>query len=77
MVLNKLVDIVDVKSVYQMFFLKDDVDLSVEILETRSIDFDEVLLCLDRGGSVFITAEPVHKTVKTQMIMSLDEFAVA
>jgi len=77
MVLTKLVDIGEAKALYQMFFLKDDAELSVDVRQTLDIDFDEVLLHIDRGGSVFITAEPVHKTVKTQRIMSLDEFAVA
>lgn len=49
----------------------------VVIRETRGIDFDEVLLHIDRGGSVFITTKPTDQVVKPHRTMSLDEFVVA
>lgn len=57
-----------------VYFMGDESD-DVEVRETRGIDFDEVLLHIDRGGSVFITTEPVIQMGKTHRIRSLDEFA--
>ncbi len=58
-----------------VYFMGDETD-DVEVRETRGIDFDEVLLHIDRGGSVFITTKPVDQ-VKTHRVRSLDEFVVA
>jgi hypothetical protein len=44
-----------------VYYLGDDPD-DVHVKETRGIDFDELLLHIDRGGSVFITTKPVEET---------------
>ena len=36
----------------------NDLDDSVEVRETRGIDFEEFFLHLDRGGSIFVTVKP-------------------
>ncbi|HEX9913921.1 MAG TPA: hypothetical protein VGB32_03295 [Candidatus Bathyarchaeia archaeon] len=41
-----------------VYYMGDD-PKDVEVRETRGIDFDELLLHIDRGGSVFITTRPV------------------
>jgi len=41
-----------------VYYMGDDPD-DVRVRETRGIDFDELLLHIDRGGSVFITTKPV------------------
>ena len=40
-----------------VFYMGDEPD-DVQVRETRGIDFDELLLHIDRGGSVFITTQP-------------------
>lgn len=40
---------------YQVFFLMNDEDQSVEVLEIPEIDFEEIIGCLELGDSVFIT----------------------
>jgi hypothetical protein len=49
-----------------VYYLDDD-EIS-DIVETRGIDFDELLCHIDRGGSVFITTKPVEheKTEKNE-----------
>jgi len=42
-----------------VYYMGDDPE-NVEVRETRGIDFDELLLHIDRGGSVFITTRPVE-----------------
>jgi hypothetical protein len=42
-----------------VYYMGDDPE-DVEVRETRGIDFDELLLHIDRGGSVFITTRPVE-----------------
>ena len=59
-----------------VYFMGDEPD-DVEVRETHGIDFDEVLLHIDRGGSVFITTKPADQKGKTHRTKSLDEFAVA
>jgi hypothetical protein len=58
-----------------VFYLGDKPD-DVEVCKTSGIDFDEVLLHIDRGGSVFITTRPVEQTVDKHKPMSLDEFVL-
>jgi len=43
------------KPLFQLFFLKDDEDQSVDVDEVEEIDFREVEKRLNRGESVFIT----------------------
>jgi len=45
---------------FQLFFLKDDANESVEMVEVEAIDFKEVAQRLHEGDSVFIT----HKRTK-------------
>ena len=40
---------------FQLFFLMNDEDQSVEVLEIPEINLDEVVGCLKQGDSVFIT----------------------
>jgi len=40
-----------------VYYMGDDPD-DVQVRETYGIDFDELLLHIDRGGSVFITTKP-------------------
>ena len=42
-----------------VYYMGDDPN-DVEVRETRGIDFNELLLHIDRGGSVFITTRPVE-----------------
>jgi hypothetical protein len=44
----------DDMSVFQVFFLTDDENYNVEILETNMIDFDEINQRLKMGESIFI-----------------------
>ena len=44
----------DVQSLFQIFFLSQDEDQSVEVLETEEIDFGEIVERLKVGESVFI-----------------------
>jgi len=41
----------------------DDLSDDVKIRESRGIDFDELLLHIDRGGSIFLTTQPKSKEV--------------
>ena len=38
-------------------------DNEVEVRETRGIDFDELFLHLDTGGSVFVTMKPQNREI--------------
>jgi hypothetical protein len=42
-----------------LYYLGADDD-EVSIKETKEIDFDELFLHLDRGGSIFMTVRPPH-----------------
>ena len=41
----------------------DDLSDDVKIRESRGIDFDELLLHIDRGGSIFLTTQPKDKEI--------------
>ena len=56
-----------------VYFMGDNPE-DVEVRNTRGIDFDEVLLHLDLGGSVFITRKPIQDPENDQRASSLDEF---
>lgn len=56
-----------------VYFMGEDPD-DVEVRQTRGIDFDEVLLHLDNGGSVFLTRKPVDDPNYDKRLSSLDEF---
>lgn len=42
-----------------VYYLNQDDEID-DIIETRGIDFDQLLCHIDRGGSVFITTKPVE-----------------
>lgn len=43
------------KPLFQLLFLKNDEDQSVEMKETEKIDFTEIIRHLEQGESIFIT----------------------
>jgi hypothetical protein len=47
---------------FQIFFLKNDKNQSVEVAEVDEIDFEEVKSRLERGESVYITRKREHKS---------------
>lgn len=53
--LRKVVKAGKEKLLFQLFFLKNDENKSVEVVEVEEIDFAEVKRHIDRGESVFIT----------------------
>jgi len=42
---------------FQLFFLKNDKDQSVEVIETNRIDLEELIKHLKFGESIFITVK--------------------
>ena len=48
-----------------VYYLNEHDEIS-DIVETRGIDFDELLRHIDRGGSVFITTKPVEHETKVK-----------
>lgn len=40
--------------VFQLFFLKDDKDQNIQVVEVKEIDFAEVIQHLNQGKSIFI-----------------------
>ena len=61
---RKLGDADERESLFQLFFLKDDEDQTVEVEELKEIDFQEVDKRLEKGESVFITAKHKQKATK-------------
>jgi len=49
------------KLTFQVFFLKNDEDQGVEVIEGKEIDFEEVKRRIERGESVFITRRQEQK----------------
>ena len=49
------------RQMFQLFFLKDDQDQSVEVVEGEEIDFEMVTHHIKRGESVFITPKRKEK----------------
>ncbi|MBM3291149.1 hypothetical protein FJY84_00555 [Candidatus Bathyarchaeota archaeon] len=47
-----------------IFYLGEKED-EVKIKETHGIDFEELFLHLDKGGSIFITTRPITETTTT------------
>ncbi len=58
---RKATSIYEEGSLFQLFFLKEDEDQSVEIEEVEEIDFAEVKKHIERGESVFITRKREEK----------------
>ena len=44
----------DNPTIFQIFFLNQDENKSVEVLETNMIDFEEIVYRLNHGESIFI-----------------------
>jgi len=61
MALKKDVDENGEKLLFQLFYLKDDEDQSVEVEEVEEIDFKGVKERLEQGESVFITYKRKQK----------------
>lgn len=61
MVLRNVIEVYEEKPLFQLFFLKDDEDQSVEIEEVEKVDFREVERRLKQGESVFITHKRKQK----------------
>ncbi len=71
MALRKVVEINDEKPVFQLFFLKEDEDESVEVEEVEEIDASEVERRLKQGESVFITRKSRQK-LNTSLVATED-----
>jgi hypothetical protein len=59
---NEVLDNLDPISseIFQLFFLKNDEDRSVEVVETQTIPLNELIERLKHGESVFITYKSVQ-----------------
>ena len=66
MVLRNVIEVNEKKPLFQLFFLKDDEDRSVEVKEVEEVDFREVERRLKQGESVFITCKR-EQELKTKM----------
>jgi len=55
MVLRNVTETNEEKPLFQLFFLKNNEEQSIEVVEVEEIDFTEVKKRLERGESVFIT----------------------
>jgi len=61
MVLRNAIEVNKEKPLFQLFFLKDDENQSVEVKEVEEIDFREVERRLKQGESVFVTCKHKQK----------------
>jgi hypothetical protein len=61
LVSRKVTKVYKERTLFQLFFLRDDEDQSVEIEEIEEIDFAEVKKHIERGESVFITRKREEK----------------
>ena len=61
MVSRKITKVCEEDPLFQLFFLKDDQNQSVEVEEVEEIDFTEVKKRIERGESVFITHKREEK----------------
>lgn len=55
------------RAVFQLFFLKDDTDQSVEVEEVENVDFEKVRKHLLKGESVFIACKSSIDSNKLDM----------
>ena len=55
MILRNPTEVNEEKLLFQLFFLKNDDDMSVEVEEVEEIDFKAVKRHIEQGESVFIT----------------------
>ena len=61
MVLRNVIKVDEEKPLFQLFYLKEDEDQNVEVIEVEEIDFREVKKRLKQGESVFITRKRKQK----------------
>jgi len=61
MVLRNVFEVNEEKPLFQLFFLKDDEDQSIEVEEVEEINFRKIKTHLERGESVFITSKRKQK----------------
>jgi hypothetical protein len=61
LVSRKVTKVYEEEPLFQLFFLNDDEDQSVEVEEVEEIDFTEVKKHIERGESVFITRKRGEK----------------
>ena len=58
---------------FQVFFLKNDEDQSVEVVETEEINFEEVKRRIKHGESVFITHKQEPKTRTSRITTKIEK----
>ena len=61
MVLRNSIEANEEKPLFQLFFLKNDENRSIEVVEVEEIDFTEVKKHIEQGESVFITRKRRQK----------------
>jgi len=66
------VEIDEEKPLFQLFFLRNNEDQSVEVEEVKEIDFRKVKEHLEQGESVFITCKRKQK-LNSNLIVSEEE----
>ena len=66
MVLSNITGIRQVKSLFQVIFLKNDVSQSVWIEEVDEINFSEIKKHLINGESIFITNKQKNKLITSR-----------
>ncbi len=64
---RNFVEIDEEKPLFQLFFLRNDENQSVEVEEVEEIDFRKVKEHLEQGESVFITLKRKEK-VETRLV---------
>ena len=72
MVLRNFGEVSEERPLFQLFFLKDDENQSVEVEEVKEINFEEVRKRLERGESVFITRKGRQRS-NTILVAEKDE----
>jgi len=72
MVLRNFGEVSEERPLFQLFFLKDDENQSVEVEEVEEINFDEVRKRLEQGESVFITRKGRQRS-NTILVAEKDE----
>ena len=65
MISRNSVEIDEEKPLFQLFFLRNNEDQSVEVEEVKEIDFRKVKEHLEQGESVFITLKRKEKVEKS------------
>lgn len=68
---RNFVEIDEEKPLFQLFFLRNNENQSVEVEEVKEIDFRKVKEHLEKGESVFITLKRKEK-VETRLVKGED-----